>query len=128
MASAMDPVQGRGGSIMNWGVFSWVCLGSLVRVATSLKAIRYVELLGDHLHLCFSFTLFCFSHGNGVFQQGSCTSHKLATGWLDDHSYDFSVINWPPRSPDLNLIEHLWIVSGQGVKGHHTAPTNLTEL
>ncbi|GFX01087.1 transposable element Tcb2 transposase [Trichonephila clavipes] len=60
----------------------------------------------------------------------NCTSHKsrLATGWLYKHYSAFSAINWPRRSPELNPIEHLWNVLGQGIKGHHTAPTNLTEL
>ncbi|GFX63361.1 DDE_3 domain-containing protein [Trichonephila clavipes] len=61
---------------------------------------------GDHLYL---FMLFCYPHGNGVFQQNNFTSHKsrLATGWLDKHSSDFSVINWPPKSPDVYPIEHI---------------------
>ncbi|GFV57294.1 transposable element Tcb2 transposase [Trichonephila clavipes] len=74
--------------------------------------------------------LFCYPYGNGVFQQDNCTSCKsrLATGWLDEHSSVFYVINWPPRNPDLNPIEYLWDVVEQGVKCHHLAPTNLTEL
>ncbi|GFW88845.1 transposable element Tcb2 transposase [Trichonephila clavipes] len=108
----MDPAlqvgtaQGHGGSILIWGAFSWQCLGSLVRVPTSLKAIRFVELLGDHHR---PFMLFCYPHGNGVFQQDNCTSHtsRLATGWLDNHSSDLSLINWPPRNSDLNRKEHL---------------------
>ncbi|GFU45846.1 transposable element Tcb2 transposase [Trichonephila clavipes] len=74
--------------------------------------------------------LFCYLHGNGIFQQVNCNSRKfrLATGRLNGHSSDFSVINWTPRSRDLNPIEHLWDVLEQGVKGHHTAPKNLTEL
>ncbi|GFW38286.1 transposable element Tc1 transposase [Trichonephila clavipes] len=62
---ALDPackigtVHGNGGSIMVWGVFSWHCLGSLMRVPTSLSAIRYVEFLGNHLRV---FVLFCFPH------------------------------------------------------------------
>ncbi|GFY18734.1 transposable element Tcb2 transposase [Trichonephila clavipes] len=74
--------------------------------------------------------LFCYPQGNRVFQQDNCTSHKsrLYTGWLDEHSSDFSVIKWLSRSPNLNPIEHLWNVWEQGVKGHHTAPTKRTEL
>ncbi|GBM16745.1 hypothetical protein AVEN_9344-1 [Araneus ventricosus] len=66
--------------------------------------------------------LYCHPHGNGVFQQDNCTSHRsrLATAWLDEHSSDFSVMNWPPRSPDLNPIEHLWDVLEKGVKAHQT--------
>ncbi|GFW99816.1 transposable element Tc1 transposase [Trichonephila clavipes] len=61
-------------------------------------------------------------NSNAVFQQDNCTSHnsRLATDWLDEHSSDFSVINWHPRNLDLNRVEHLWDVLEQSVKGHHT--------
>ncbi|GFT22521.1 transposable element Tcb2 transposase [Trichonephila clavipes] len=74
--------------------------------------------------------LFCYPHSNGDSQQENSTSHKsrLATGWLEEHSSDFSVINWSPRSSGLNPIEHLWDVLEQGVKDHHTAPMNLAEF
>ncbi|GFW84748.1 hypothetical protein TNCV_1814781 [Trichonephila clavipes] len=32
------------------------------------------------------------------------------------------------ESPDVNLVGHLWDGLEQGVKNHHTALTNLTEL
>ncbi|GFW31817.1 transposable element Tc1 transposase [Trichonephila clavipes] len=50
----------------------------------------------------------------------------LLAGWMS--LPDFSVINWSPRSPDLNPIEHLWDILEQFVKCHHTTPTNRTEL
>ncbi|GFU50337.1 transposable element Tcb2 transposase [Trichonephila clavipes] len=126
-ASKDGTVQGHGGLIIIWDVFWWPCLGSLVRVLTSLNAIRYEELMGDHLH---PFLLFCYPHGNRVFRQDNCSSHKsqLAAGWSDEHSCGFSVINWPPRSPDLNPIKPFWNVLEQGEKGYHTAPTSLSEL
>ncbi|GFV90997.1 DDE_3 domain-containing protein [Trichonephila clavipes] len=62
--------------------------------------------------------LFCYPHGNGFFQEDNCTSHKsqLATVWLEEHSSDFSVLNCPPRSPDLNPIESLRDVLEQDLK------------
>ncbi|GFS95290.1 DDE_3 domain-containing protein [Trichonephila clavipes] len=51
----------------------------------------------------------------------------LLAGWISI-SLTFFVINWSPRSLDLNPIEYLWNVLEQGVNSHHTAPTNLTEL
>ncbi|GFW83832.1 transposable element Tcb2 transposase [Trichonephila clavipes] len=71
----------------------------------------------------------CYAHGNGVFQQDNCTSNKshLVTGWLDEHSSDFSVINWPPGNQNFSPIERFWDVLEQGVKGHHTKPTDITE-
>ncbi|GFU98091.1 transposable element Tcb2 transposase [Trichonephila clavipes] len=99
-------VEAHGGLIMVWDVFSLQCLGSLVSVPTSLNTVQDVELLGDHLH---PFMLFCRPQGKGVSQQDNCTSPKfqLLTGWLDKHSSDFSVINCPPRSPDITSIESL---------------------
>ncbi|GFW92019.1 transposable element Tcb2 transposase [Trichonephila clavipes] len=83
---AMDPacqvgtLQELGGSIMVWGVFLWHCLEYLVRVPTSLNAIRYVELLDDHLQ---PFMLFCYPHGYGVFQQDNFTLLQVPVGyWL----------------------------------------------
>ncbi|GFS52355.1 transposable element Tc1 transposase [Trichonephila clavipes] len=66
-------VQGRGGSIMVWGAFSWYVLGSLMRVQTSFSAFRYLDFLVVQLH---PFMLICYPNANGVFQQDNCISHK----------------------------------------------------
>ncbi|GFS96831.1 transposable element Tcb2 transposase [Trichonephila clavipes] len=106
LACQVGTVKGHSVSIMVSGVFSWNCL---MRVTTYLIAIRYAELLRFHLH---SFMLLYYLHGNGVFQQNNCISHKsrLTTGRLDEHPSDCFVINGPPRSPELNPIEYLWNV------------------
>ncbi|GFS78101.1 transposable element Tcb2 transposase [Trichonephila clavipes] len=74
--------------------------------------------------------MFCYPHCNEVFQQDNFTSHEswLAIGRLDEPSSSFSIINCSPRAPDLISIEPLWDVLELGLKGHHTAPTNFTEL
>ncbi|GBN43427.1 hypothetical protein AVEN_119217-1 [Araneus ventricosus] len=96
LACQVGTVQGHGGSIMVWGVFSWHFLSSA----------RKWSIPARHLHL----------------------SQVPATAWLDERSSDFSVMNWPPRSPDLNPIEHIWDVLEKGVKAHHTTPAIFTKL
>lgn len=100
---------------MVWGVFSWLFWGSLVIVPPSLNAIRYVEILGDHLY---SFMASSHPQGNRKFQQDNCFYHRsrLATACLDEHSYD------------LNPIEHFWDTLKKGVKTRHTTPATLTAL
>ncbi|GFW32987.1 transposable element Tcb2 transposase [Trichonephila clavipes] len=46
----------------------------------------------------------------------------------DAWAIQFSILNWSPRSSELNPIGHLWDALEQGVKDHHTVPTNLTKL
>ncbi|GFV34938.1 hypothetical protein TNCV_3482331 [Trichonephila clavipes] len=74
-ASQVGTAQGLGGSIMVWGVFC-VALFVIFGACTNLHAIRYANLLGNHLHL---FMFSYYPHGNGVFPRQLYLS---SPGWL----------------------------------------------
>ncbi|GBM02367.1 hypothetical protein AVEN_137759-1 [Araneus ventricosus] len=94
-------------SVMVWDVCSCRDMGPLIRLETTLTGDRYLSILPDHLY---SFMSIVNSDGLGQFQQDNATPHAsgVAPKWLQEHSSDFRHFHWPPKSPDINIIEYIW--------------------
>jgi len=45
-----------------------------------------------------------------------------------EHDNELTVLKWPPKSPDLNPIEHLWDVVEQELRALDMYPTNLINM
>jgi len=48
--------------------------------------------------------------------------------WFLEHDNEFTVLKWPPQSPDLNPKEHLWDLVEREFHGLDVHPTNLNQL
>ena len=111
---------------MVWGV-CWRDMGPLIRLDTTLTGDSYVSILSDHLH---PFMSIVHSDGLGQFQQDNATPHtsRIATKWLQEHSSDFRHFRWPPKSPDMNIIEHIWDALQRAVQKKSPPPLTPTYL
>ncbi len=127
----MDPsclvstVQAGGGGVMVWGIFSWHTFGPLVPIEHRLNATVYLSIV-DHVHP-FMTTVY---HLLMYFQQDNAPCHKaqIISDWFLEHDNEFTLLKWPPQSPDLNPIEHLWDVVEQEIHIMDVQPTNLQQL
>ncbi len=71
-----------------------------------------------------------YASSDDYFQQDNAPCHKaqIISDWFPEHDNEFTLLKWPPQSPDLNPIEDLWDVVERKILILDVQPTNLQQL
>ncbi len=71
-----------------------------------------------------------YTSSDAYFQQDNAPCHKaqIISDWFLEHDNEFNLLKWPPQSPNLNPIEHLWDVMEREICIMDVQPTNLQQL
>lgn len=90
-----------------WGAITFQGLGPLVRIEGRFNADSYYSILDDVL-LPYLVEGPTFPDNEFILQHDNSPIHKARKVgvYLDDR--DMAILDWPPRSPVVNVTENVW--------------------
>ena len=123
LAFSVERHVARTVGVMIWGS---ICIGSrspLIFIQGSMTAVRYIQEVLEPVAIPYIQRI-----GNALFQQDNARPHIARVTMAHLEQSNVNVLPWPPRSPDLSPIEHVWDMVGRRLGRLPNPPRTLAEL
>ena len=112
-------VKFSGGRVMVWRMRSGDGVSPLVRLQEKVNAGVYKQLVKDHVLP----VLRNSTKQPSIFMQDNAPCHKAMVVMNFLKAENVTVMDWPPKSPDLNPIENVWKTLGEHSKARNPKTT-----
>lgn len=109
--------------VMVWGAIAYGSRSPLVFVRGNMTAQCYIEEIVEAHLLPYLRTLH-----DPIFQQDNARPHVVRLTVNHLHNAQVNLLPWPPRSPDLSPIEHVWDIMGRRLTNLPHPPQTLEAL
>jgi transposase len=119
-------VQGGGGIILLWGCLTYWSPGDLSWIHGTMDSETYVDVLKDYYHATIKF--YGMNPKTTMLQQDNASSHTSAMTKRFLKKTKIAVLDWPVRSPDLNIIENVWAYIKRRLDEYDTPPESKNDL
>ena len=119
-------VKHGGGKVTVWGMITSHGVGRIVRIEGNLTGVLYREILEDDA--LGTFSDLGLDPSDYYFQHDNDPKHtaKIVKEWFTEKGID--LLDWPPNSPDISIIENLWDYLDHQIRKRNPLPTSEATL